>query len=130
MANTATAEEVWALLRELAVAQSTLTEAQKETDRQLKDLGRRFGDFGNRLGEFVEGMVKPAVVRLFKERGIAIHEVQPNVSAKRNGEAMEIDLLVVNDSEAVVVEVKSKLTFEYVDRHRDCKGFCVTAIAG
>ncbi len=127
-----TADDVWRLLGELA-------EAQKETERQLQEtkqllqeettatrqllrqqneqFNEQMGKLGNRLGEFVEWQVRPAVVRLFQERGIAVHEFYPEASARREDEAIEIDLLVVNTTEAVLVEVKSKLTQADVDEH-------------
>jgi len=80
------------------------------------------GNLGNRLGEFVEGLVKPALVRLFQARGIAIREVHPDVEVDRGDEGIEIDLLVVNGSEAVLVEVKSKLTQADVDEHLERLG--------
>jgi len=89
----------------------------KETDRMVKNLSKNIGDLGNRLGEFVEHMVAPAVVRLFQAEGIEVHEVYPGVASKRNGEGIEIDLLVVNDGTLVVVECKSKLTSAHVDEH-------------
>ena len=88
----------------------------KETDRMVKNLSKNIGDLGNRLGEFVEHMVAPAVVRLFQAEGIEVHEVYPGVASKRNGEGIEIDLLVVNDG-TLVVECKSKLTSAHVDEH-------------
>lgn len=88
-----------------------------ETDRQIKSVNKKLGELGNRLGEFVEHMVAPAVVRLFQRQGIEVHEVHPGVEAKRNGEAIEIDLLVVNDGVLVAVECKSKLTHEHVEGH-------------
>jgi len=94
-----------------------MKERAAENDLMLKNLSKRLGDIGNRLGEFVEHMVSPAVVRLFQARGIVVHEVHPGVEAKRGGEAIEIDLLVVNDGTLVAVECKSKLTQEYVDQH-------------
>ena len=108
--SSATLDEVWALFREVA-------EAQKETDCQIKQMSKKTGDLGNRLGEFVEGLVKPALVRLFQARGIAVHEVHPDVSVDRHNEGIQIDLLVVNDTEAVLVEVKSKLAQADVDEH-------------
>lgn len=127
-----TADDVWRLLGELA-------EAQKETERQLQEtkqllqeettatrqllrqqneqFNEQMGKLGNRLGEFVEWQVRPAVVRLFQERGIDVHEFYPEASARRGGEAIEIDLLVVNTTQAVLVEVKSKLTQADVDEH-------------
>ena len=89
----------------------------KETDRIVKNLSKNIGDLGNRLGEFVEHMVAPAVVRLFQAEGIEVHEVHPGLESKRNGEGIEIDLLVVNDGTLVVVECKSNLTCAHVDEH-------------
>jgi len=89
----------------------------QETDRLVRQLSKNLGDLGNRLGEFVEHMVAPAVVRLFRARGLEVHEVHQGVMAKRHGESLEIDLLVVNDGELVGVECKSKLTREHVDEH-------------
>ncbi len=89
----------------------------QETDRIIKNLSKNLGDLGNRLGEFVEHMVAPAVVRLFQSQGIEVHEVYPGVEARRGGEGVEIDLLVVNDGIMVAVECKSKLTQEHVDEH-------------
>ena len=99
-----------------------LREQARETDRKLKLVTTAIGDLGNRLGEFVEGLVKPAVVRLFQERGISVHEVHPGVEVDRNGERLEIDLLAVDDAAAVLVEVKSKLSQADVDEHLERLG--------
>jgi len=100
-----------------AETERLMKERSAETATVIKNLSKRLGDIGNRLGEFVEHMVSPAVVRLFQARGIEVHEVYPGVEAKRGGEAIEIDLLVVNDGTLVAVECKSRLTQEHVDEH-------------
>ena len=136
--SSTTLDEVWALFREVADAQKETDRKFQETDhrfqetdrkfqetalqieatnRQIKQISKKIGDLGNRLGEFVEGLVKPAVVRLFQQRGIAVHEVHPDVSVNRHNQGIQIDLLVVNDAEAVLVEVKSKLAQADVDEH-------------
>ncbi|MCF8210103.1 MAG: hypothetical protein K9K38_11975 [Rhodoferax sp.] len=56
-------------------------------------------------------------MRLFQARGIEVHEVHPGAQASRHGEAIAIDLLVVNDGALVAVECKSKLTKEDIDQH-------------
>jgi hypothetical protein len=134
-----TSEDVWRLLGELAEAQKATERQFQETDRLLKEqsqetdrrfqeterlltrqnqqLNEQLGKLGNRLGEFVEWQVRPAVVRLFQERGIAVHEFHGDVSVRRGQEGIEIDLLVVNTTEAVLVEVKSKLAQADVDTH-------------
>jgi hypothetical protein len=121
MATTTTIDDVWRLLGELIEAQKEterqLKEQNEETDRQIKQVSREVGKLSNRLGEFVEWQVRPAAVRLFQERGIEVHELYPNVSVKRDNGGLEIDLLVVNDTEAILIEVKSKLTQRDVDEH-------------
>jgi hypothetical protein len=103
-------EEIWAILREVA-------QEQKALQREVKEVNKSIGRLTNRLGEFVEEAVRPAAVKLFRERGIDVHEVQQNVSAKRDGEGLEIDLLVVNDKDVVVIECKSNLSIDDVNEH-------------
>ena len=141
-----TADEVWQLLGELIQSQKEtdrlLQEQSQESDRRFQETDRRFqetdrrfreterllkeqsqrvdeqlGKLGNRLGEFVEWQVRPAAVRLFQERGIDVTELSSDLSVQKGDEGLEIDLLVVNGSEAIAIEVKSKLTQADVDEH-------------
>jgi len=89
----------------------------EETDRLFKETNKKIGDLGNRLGEFVQEMVRPAVVRLFRERGIAVHQVMRNIEAFDDDNAIEIDLLVINRQQAIAVECKSRLSIEDVNDH-------------
>jgi hypothetical protein len=114
---TTTIDDIREILKELAQSQQELAQSQKETDKQIKQVNKQIGELGNRLGEFVEYQVRPAVVRLFQERGIDVHEFHPGISVKRDNEGLEIDLLVVNDTDAILAEVKSKLTQRDVDEH-------------
>ena len=136
------ADEIWGILREVAKGQkenkeqlnrtdeqiAKLFAAQKETDRILKELSKdtareikavntSIGRLTNRLGEFVEEAVRPSAVRLFRERGIDVHEVHQNVTSEREGEAFEVDLLVVNNNDVVVIECKSNLSIDDVNEH-------------
>ncbi|WP_058615537.1 MULTISPECIES: hypothetical protein [Tepidimonas] len=128
-------DDIKALVAELAIqsketdrkfqeTERLLKERSEETDRKFQEtrelldrLSRRFGDLGNRLGEFVEAMVEPALVDLFRARGLDVSEVHRRVTSRRGGEAIEIDLLVVDGDTAVAVECKSRLTKEEVERH-------------
>jgi hypothetical protein len=118
----------------MSLAQPTLEDIWKlfqETDRRFQETDRKFeklaekidkvsadlGRLGNKLGDFIEEMVRPAAVRLFKERGIDVHEVHRNISSKRDGEEIEIDLLVVNNTDAIVIECKSTLSIDDVNEH-------------
>jgi hypothetical protein len=132
------ADEIWAILKGLAQSQEeqkALQAAQLETDRILKELSAEIketqkitareikavntsiGRLSNRLGEFVEEAVRPSAVRLFRERGIDVHEVHQNVTSDREGAAFEIDLLVVNNQDVVAIECKSNLSIDDVNEH-------------
>ena len=89
----------------------------QDTDREIRAVSESIGRLGNRLGEFVEEAVRPAAVKLFRERGIDVHEVHQNVTAKRDGDALEIDLLVVNNNNVVAIECKSNLSIDDVKGH-------------
>jgi hypothetical protein len=89
----------------------------QDTDRKIKQVSESIGRLGNKLGDFVEEMVRPAAVRLFRERGIDVHEVHQNVNSQRGGEGIEIDLLVVNDSDVIAIECKSSLSIDDVNEH-------------
>lgn len=91
----------------------------KETERQMKETFKKIGELGNRLGEFVEGMVAPAAVRLFQERGIEVMGLNRNMERNNPqlGLAAQIDLLAVNGDACVVIEVKSHLSVDDVDEH-------------
>jgi hypothetical protein len=123
-----TADDVWRLLGELV-------EAQKETERRFQETERRFqetehqlqktaqenrrinqqlskqlGDLGGTWGRFVEDLVAPACERLFVERGIPVDQVSQRVKRRRQGDTLEIDVLVVNQGHVLAVEVKSSLS--------------------
>ncbi|MBF0231231.1 MAG: DUF3782 domain-containing protein [Desulfamplus sp.] len=89
----------------------------QETDKKFKETDILIGRLGNRLGDFVEGMVKPSAVKIFKERGIKVHQVSRDINAERDGGRIQIDLLVVNDIELVAVECKSSLSIDDVNEH-------------
>jgi hypothetical protein len=52
-------EEVWEVLRKLALSSEETDRKMQETDRKLKEVSKAIGRLGNRLGEFIEEMVRP-----------------------------------------------------------------------
>ena len=111
-------QETRQLLREQSQeSDRRFRETERLIQQQNQQLNKELGKLGNRLGEFVEWQVRPAVVQLFQQRGIDVNEFHGDLSVKRSGEALEIDLLVVNSDEAVLVEVKSKLSQNHIDEH-------------
>ena len=91
-----------------------LSERFKKTDERIKRTEKMVGKLGGRWGEFVEGLVVPAVVDLFRQKGIDIERVAQRVVSRKEGKTMEIDILGENGNDIVVVEVKSRLTNEEV----------------
>ncbi|OBU74856.1 hypothetical protein A9P98_17470 [Cylindrospermopsis raciborskii CS-505] len=93
----------------------------QETDRLLREESKRvnnqIGQLGNRLGEFVESQVRPAAVKLFQERGIAVKEIASNTYIQTGKEGLEIDLLVINSSDIILIEAKSKVSEDDVNEH-------------
>jgi hypothetical protein len=125
-----TLEDVWQLFKEVAEAQKIgeqrfreterfLKQQSKETNRKIQEVTIQIGHLTNRLGEFVEEMVRPAIVRLFREQGIIINQVLSNIIAYDAQGAVinEVDLLAVNTNVVIVVECKSKLSIKYVNDH-------------
>ncbi|MEO5355579.1 MAG: hypothetical protein H7835_20585, partial [Magnetococcus sp. XQGC-1] len=99
-------------------AQMRETAAQmRETDIKVKQVSALVGNLGGRWGEFVEGLIAPACIAMFRERGIQVDEIFPRGKKVIDGKHMEIDLLVANAVAAVLIEVKSQLQVEDVRNH-------------
>lgn len=121
-------QEIWNLFKETS-------ERFKETDRRFKETDKKFKERSKNLekmvaettkavnaltgkwGRFVEGLIAPAVERLFKERGIAVDKVFQRVKAHRNGDKMEVDILAIDGEYAVLIEAKSTLKVDDVKEH-------------
>lgn len=115
---TATAEEVWAILREVAESQKETdrrfqeTDRQfKETDKRLKELGIQIGGLGEKFGYFTEGMALPSMERILTEQ-FGMTSIMPRARTRKGGEAMEIDVLAYANgplNRVMLVEVKSRV---------------------
>ena len=143
-----TAEDVWALLREVLEAQKANEQQSQETDRKFQETDRKFqetdrkfketdrkfqetarlvSNLGGQWGLFMENQVAPACERVFSERGIPVQMVSQRVKKRRGGDTLEIDVLVVNAGHVVVVEVKASLSVadvrEFLDDLRQFRVF-------
>ena len=97
--------------RREALAAVSLAKLERTVERTSKAVDA----LTTRWGRFVEELVEPAVLRLFQEKGIDVKEVYPRARTKRQGAAMEIDILAIDDTELVLVECKSRLSKDDVD---------------
>ena len=98
-----------------------------EADRRMANLektvertSKAVDSLTTRWGRFVEELVRPAVVRMFRDRGILITRTMERVrSPLSSGNPMEIDILGVNGMKVVAVECKSRLSKDDVDEMGD-----------
>ncbi len=97
--------------RRAAEADRSMAELKRTVERTSKAVD----SLTTRWGRFVEELVEPAVLRLFQEKGIDIKEVYPRARVKRQGIAMEIDILGVDDTELVLVELLPRFSQDDVD---------------
>ena len=95
-----------------------LRERFKETDRQFRETDKKIdrvaGMFDTQWGKLMESLAEGGVLKLFQERGIGVREIYRRAETRLNGENMEIDLLLVNEGDAVVIEVKTTLKADHV----------------
>ncbi|MCL2231744.1 MAG: hypothetical protein FWB99_01545 [Treponema sp.] len=106
------AEEIWAILREVA-------DRQREVKKQMKETDRRIGELSNRFGELAEHLVAPSIREKFNELGFTFGEVSRDkeiVDAAGNHVA-EVDILLENGDTVMVVEVKAKPNQKDVKEH-------------
>ncbi len=86
-------------------------ESSQRTDRKIRQLA---GVFDHQWGRFIEALVRPNALKLFQERGIKIKSTFQRVTGQLDGHNMELDVVLVNDSELVIIEVKSRLGVQEV----------------
>jgi len=98
-------EQVWAALMENR-------EQMKETDRKL-------GALVNLFGAVSEYMIAPGLRDKFRKMGIDFQETSRNtiLDDDANNIHLEIDVFLKNGDKAMLVEVKTKLTIERVNKH-------------
>jgi len=90
-----------------------LRESSEKTDKKIRELTELFN---GQWGKLVEALLGPGCLSLFRRRGIDVSQTYGNALVQRGGRQMEIDVLLVNDTELVVVEIKSTSTTKYIDK--------------
>ncbi len=90
----------------------------QETDRQMKNLMKKSSEFDSNWGKLIEAFFEPAVLRLFKKRGIDVSLVTNNITIEKYGrQVFELDMLLRNGDSVVVIEVKTTLLRSDVNEH-------------
>ena len=116
-------DSVWAILQEVAKSQKETDRIVKENALQMKegkdDFNTRLGALTNLFGDFTLGMVAPKLREKFKEFGLVFPKANPNsvIDDTINKICLEIDIMLENGDKAMLVEVKTKLTVERINKH-------------
>ena len=86
----------------------------QETDRKLRELAEQFT---STTGHITEGIMKPAAQRIFQEAGFDISHYLCNMHSKVKNEhaEMEVDLLMLNGTIAIAVEIKTDCRKKDID---------------
>jgi len=96
-----------------------LTEKFKETDMQFKETDRKIREldrlFTSQWGKLVESLVEGDLIKLLKERDIQVESIVPRRKGNKNGQNYEFDLIAINGTEMVIVEVKTTLRPDDID---------------
>ena len=101
----------------------------KETSRQMKETDRKFKELSNQFssttGHIIEGLMEPASIRLFREKGYNVNRCWKNFKRyeKASGRKLEVDLLLLDDEIAIIVEVKTNCTRRDIDHFTDQMAF-------
>jgi len=92
-----------------------IKESDKSLKEEIKKVSKQVGDITDTLGRFAESTVFPAVIPLFKKRGVRLNSLWGRLPAVHNGQEMELDIAGIGADCAVAIEVKLRLKQEHVE---------------
>jgi hypothetical protein len=116
-----TLQEIRELLKEFAMDQKALQEAQKETDAKFKEtdakfkeLNRQFSDIGLSNGDAAETFFYNSLENSKMLGKIKFDEIAKNIKQKRHRTQDEYDIFLENGNAVGIVEVKYKVTKDHI----------------
>ena len=107
-------------MQELKERMKELQDLQKETDRRMQDTDRQMKEtdkklsktihlFESQWAKLVESLVEGSLVVMLKSKNIDVHRASIRVKGTYQDRQYEFDIIAHNDTEIVIVEVKSSL---------------------
>ncbi|MCL1993703.1 MAG: hypothetical protein FWG66_12235 [Spirochaetes bacterium] len=95
---------------------------QKELDEAIekrqKEFNTRIGHMENLFGNISEGMLAPKLEERFLDFGLELSMLGRNMNFKKGRKVLfEVDALLENDDQVMLVEIKTKLTEERINKH-------------
>ena len=103
-------EKVWIMFQEtdkrFKETDKILTEKFQETDKKLNKLEQLFT---SQWGKLVESLVEGDVIKILNERGIEVTDTLRRRTGRRDGIDYEFDIIAINGTDIVIIEVKTTL---------------------
>ena len=115
-------EKVWLMFQEtdkrFQETDRILTEKFQETDKRFQETDKKLNKlerlFTSQWGKLVESLVEGDVIPILNLRGIEVTDTLRRRSGRRDGIDYEFDIIAINGSEIVIIEVKTTLRPEDV----------------
>ena len=115
-------EKVWLMFQEtdrkFQETDRILTEKFQETDIKFRETDKKLNKlerlFTSQWGKLVESLVEGDVITILNQRGIEVTDTLRRRSGRRDGIDYEFDIIAINGSEIVIIEVKTTLRPEDV----------------
>ncbi|ABD42813.1 conserved hypothetical protein [Methanospirillum hungatei JF-1] len=90
-----------------------LTEKFQETDNKFKETDKKLNKleqlFTSQWGKLVESLVEGDVIKILNERGIEVTDTLRRRTGRRDGIDYEFDIIAINGTDIVIIEVKTTL---------------------
>jgi hypothetical protein len=121
MANTnLTFEKVWLMFQETDKRFQETARQHKETERMFRETDKKLRSletlFTTRWGKLMESLVEGDLIKLLNEKGISVNRTSQRSKTIYNKEDFELDIAAKNGKEIVIVEVKTTLKPEHIER--------------
>ena len=99
-------------------AEKEMQEIRETLKKQAQNLDKADGNFNNKWGRFMEDLVKGDLINLLNNRKIDVIRILSRVPYYRPDKTQdgEVDLIALNGKELVVVEIKTFLTIQDVNK--------------
>ncbi len=106
-------EKVWLMFQETSKQFQETNRKFQETDKKFQETDKKLNKleqlFTSQWGKLVESLVEGDILTLLNQRGIKVTDTIKRRKGRREGVDYEFDIIVINGSEIVIVEVKTTL---------------------
>ena len=107
-------QETDRIVKETSRGIAELKESRAKTDEKIRELAEQFT---STTGHITEGIMHPAAIRVFQEAGYDINRYYRNLKRKNKQKQteMEVDLLMLDDTLVIAVEIKTDCRKKDID---------------